>query len=246
MPRWGSYNPAEWGWPVGDQADIVRFTYFGHDFPGGIARLAAPIFTLALDRIHEQTWWEIPPSLGLDAGMWGYENRRVSGSSSWSFHAFGLAVDVAAPWNPSGASSGTAPYALPDGTGELVQDLGIEWGGDWDGGSLDRMHLELHLTPGEAAAFTTPGGGGGGGQPFPLPAGWYYGWYSGPQASVSGSGRNDGPYRDGIAAAQAVLNVEPDGYYGPVTNEAVRRYQAAHGLVVDGLIGAHTWASLFG
>ncbi|WP_100012361.1 peptidoglycan-binding protein [Lentibacillus sediminis] len=35
-----------------------------------------------------------------------------------------------------------------------------------------------------------------------------------------------------------------DGYYGPATEDAVRRYQSVHGLYVDGIAGAATFASL--
>jgi hypothetical protein len=37
-----------------------------------------------------------------------------------------------------------------------------------------------------------------------------------------------------------------DGSFGPKTDTAVRAYQKAHGLTVDGIVGAKTWASLLG
>jgi peptidoglycan hydrolase-like protein with peptidoglycan-binding domain len=35
-----------------------------------------------------------------------------------------------------------------------------------------------------------------------------------------------------------------DGRYGPLTERAVQRFQAAHGLPVDGIAGRHTWVAL--
>jgi hypothetical protein len=46
------------------------------------------------------------------------------------------------------------------------------------------------------------------------------------------------------ALAVAGHDVTVDGYFGPVTEAAVRAYQAANGLEVDGLVGPITWAAL--
>jgi peptidoglycan hydrolase-like protein with peptidoglycan-binding domain len=108
------------------------------------------------------------------------------------------------------------------------------------------MHLEVHMSPDECRAIV---GGPSGAPPaagtntFPLPVGSYYGPYSGPAESISGNGRNDGPYRDGLARAQRAMGVADDGYYGPLTDVATRIWQASHGLEVDGLIGPDTWRS---
>jgi peptidoglycan hydrolase-like protein with peptidoglycan-binding domain len=37
-----------------------------------------------------------------------------------------------------------------------------------------------------------------------------------------------------------------DGRYGPLTTRAVERFQATHGLRVDGIVGARTWRALSG
>lgn len=41
---------------------------------------------------------------------------------------------------------------------------------------------------------------------------------------------------------QAALNLVQDGIFGAVTEEAVKAFQKAHGLVPDGIVGEKTWA----
>jgi hypothetical protein len=47
-----------------------------------------------------------------------------------------------------------------------------------------------------------------------------------------------------LALAAAGHEVEVDGFFGPVTEAEVRRFQQAHALEVDGLVGDDTWPAL--
>ena len=47
-----------------------------------------------------------------------------------------------------------------------------------------------------------------------------------------------------VQGLQQLLHIYPDGKFGPLTEEAVKEFQEAHGLVADGIVGAKTWAAL--
>lgn len=249
MPNFNTNDPAALGWSLGT-GRVRPFSYRGHAFPQGLDERLVAVFTIALDRICAQPNFQLHSGSGLGDGMWGYENRNVKAGNTKSFHAYANALDLNAPWNPFAViSPPMGPYRLPLNTSELVEPLGLLWGGGprW-GNRRDWMHLENHNSPAEAAGYQA------GGQPaptppaaglvYPLPAGDYYGPFSGPAASISGQGVSDGQYRRGLRVAQSRLGVTADGLYGPNTASATVRFQEAHGLVADGLIGPATWAAL--
>ena len=47
-----------------------------------------------------------------------------------------------------------------------------------------------------------------------------------------------------VQGLQELLHIYPDGKFGPLTEEAVKEFQTAHGLVADGIVGEKTWAAL--
>lgn len=47
-----------------------------------------------------------------------------------------------------------------------------------------------------------------------------------------------------VIVLQTLLHITADGDFGPLTEKAVKTFQAALGLVVDGVVGEKTWAKL--
>lgn len=222
MPHFESQDPSAWGWARGPAANIVPFSYRGHAFPAGVAAGTQGLFTAALDRICAQPGFQLPTSTGLDAGCWGYNDRRKASGSGWSFHAYGLAIDLCAPWNPMGRKTPPpSQHRLPTNTNELVRPLGLLWGGTFG----DWMHLEIHLSPDELGRSTTT-------------------------RPTIRHGSRGAAVRDAQAALSAALRraglpaIAVDGDFGPATRTAVVWFQRLRGLEADGIIGPRTWAAL--
>lgn len=47
-----------------------------------------------------------------------------------------------------------------------------------------------------------------------------------------------------VVTLQKRLNLQPDGIFGPLTEEAVKEFQASNGLTADGIVGNKTWEKL--
>jgi len=55
-----------------------------------------------------------------------------------------------------------------------------------------------------------------------------------------------GDNNENVKLLQQKLHLEPVGNFGPKTEEAVKIWQAAHGLTADGIVGDKTWAMIMG
>ena len=49
-----------------------------------------------------------------------------------------------------------------------------------------------------------------------------------------------------LLVRQTLSYPDIDGIFGPKTRDAVKEFQGAHGLTVDGIVGPNTWAALGG
>ena len=55
-----------------------------------------------------------------------------------------------------------------------------------------------------------------------------------------------GDNNEQVKQLQVKLQLDPVGNFGPKTEEAVKMWQAAHGLTADGMVGDKTWALIMG
>jgi len=55
-----------------------------------------------------------------------------------------------------------------------------------------------------------------------------------------------GDNNEQVKQLQVKLGLDPIGNFGPKTEEAVKLWQAAHGLTADGMVGDKTWAMIMG
>lgn len=159
--------------------------------------------------------------------LWGYADRTIRGSSDdLSNHASGTAADHRAVDHPLGVR-GTFTDAEERALDALLADYDgvLRHGKDYSG-RADEMHVEINAG---GAAVKQVADRIRSGTPGPAP---------GPTMLRLG---DSGP---AVVDLQRRLGITADGEFGPITEAAVRAFQAAHDLVVDGIAGPATLAAL--
>lgn len=167
--------------------------------------------------------------------------RRITGGTGYSLHAFGIAADVnwnSNPYRADGRLVTDMPTAMVEACKAIRTVEGhavFRWGGDYRS-VKDAMHWEVVVSPEElrrgidwSSVQAAP--------PDPDdPATW---------AVLQAGDR--GPTVEALQERLAVAGADPgevDGEFGPVTEAAVRAFQASRGLDVDGVVGIQTWTAL--
>jgi hypothetical protein len=178
--------------------------------------------------------------LGAIFVRWGYiihdvgcYNCRANTSdpSIPSNHSWGTALDVNAASNPYRRDRLITD--MPDGMIKEIRALKTKggvtvfrWGGDYRS-VKDAMHFEIMATPEELAEGF-----------------WAVILSDEPVGHPVLRRGAHGPAVVELQTALKLARTSGNGQFGPRTEEAVRRYQQAHGLVADGIVGRATWTAL--
>ena len=143
-----SYN----GWPVGSPASAIGVA--NHTVPGTSIVLPVKSGDVATVLMYVADRFNTDVELLRAGQCWGYGYRKnVNNPSVWSNHASGTAIDLNAVLHPNGApvSRGFDSRAV-SAIRAILAFCGdvIYWGGDYRG-TVDAMHFEIDVAPGDPA-----------------------------------------------------------------------------------------------
>ena len=218
------------GWPTDNSSKMTTVR------AGGVAlSVRSEIAALVEWLVNETT----ARGYGLRHGeCWGFANRAIRGTDRPSNHSWGLAVDINAPANPMTDKLVTD---MPGWMVELWTSKSFRWGGNYTG-RKDAMHYEFMGTPDDARRLASEvSGGGAAPADAPAPTG-APGRETTPLLEQGDKGPEVRRLQERLNANGAQVAV--DGDFGPATDQAVRAFQQARGLEVDGKVGPKTWAAL--
>lgn len=204
-----------WGGPGGlGPDDLVMLDCPG--LPLHLRREASSVFSELIRWLRVQRKADRVPDL---ASAGGYNPRYISGTTTWSNHAWALAAD----FNP-----GANPYAwggaddMPAGSAGKAESLGMRWGGTYSG-KRDAMHFEVVVSPARLAELSKS-----------------------LRFELGVRDLRVGLFGSDVTALQVLLGALPDGWYGDATAATVKTYQTTHGLTADGVVGPATLAAARG
>lgn len=210
----------------GEWADPL---FFGQPI-GGVPAVAVEAFRALEDALRRSGYQ--PES------RWAYNCRPIAGTTAWSLHAYGIAIDIDPAANPFSTGDPFAGRLKPHHV-EAVEALRSKggrqlwaWGGRWTG-RKDRMHFQLNVPPDDCAPLDLPD--------------------TEEEVVLTASPTK----RNAVVLLQSRLNawaqywtrggIPPlvtDGVFGAKTEEYVRHFQHAMGLPVTGQADATTLSLL--
>jgi murein L,D-transpeptidase YcbB/YkuD len=222
-----SYN----GWPASTDPHAIGITHLDipgrpNAFPPGVK--GGDVATV-LGYVAMQVAKRVEP---LGEGCWGYSYRKNRNANNLSCHASGTAIDINAPRHPNG-KAGTFTAEQVKEIRLILHECGgvVKWGGDFHG-TKDEMHFEIHGTAAQVAkAARTLRNIHAASASRPRPAG-APAWWTAPHKL--------GDVGQEVASIRKRLKLPPGVTFDETVDKAVRYVQHAHGLTVDGVVGAET------
>ena len=238
------------GWKANDRSLIASYA-----LPGG-GKVAvrkgdvATILVYVAKRFHSEVENLIWP------GNWGYAERPIRGGTSLSNHASGTAIDLNAPRHPLG-KRGTFSKSQVRKIKAILADCGgvIRWGGNYSG-RKDEMHFEINA--GSAAVRRVARAIRAGEKPGPSGGATASPGSSGGRQYGDANERHDvgsrvmRKYTSGTDVRWLQKRLykvgqdvgDFDGDFGPTVEKAVRSFQKAAGIKVDGEVYTETIKAL--
>lgn len=138
------------GWPR--HPNPARIRAFWYQVPRTKIRLrvtedAAPLL------IGAAKAWDRKVEPLHEGWCWSYSYRQIMGSSSWSNHSSGTAIDLNAPRHPMGVPARkTMTFKQRREARRIAKRFGLVWGGSWRS-RPDAMHFEVAVSKAEAIAL---------------------------------------------------------------------------------------------
>lgn len=227
------------GWPASPDKSaigIVRVVVPGTDidFPQGVkSGDVATVLMYVAEQFHKTV------EALVDGWCWGYNYRKIEGSSSLSNHASGTAIDLNAPNHPMG-KGGTFSASQVTAIRRILTycEYVVRWGGDFS--RKDEMHFEIVGSAAAVARVAAKIRGASVPAPAPAPL---------PVHQLGSRLLKRGMTGTDVAEAQRLLKtrgyaIEADGVFGPATENAVKQFQGNRWLDDDGVIGPDTLGTL--
>jgi peptidoglycan L-alanyl-D-glutamate endopeptidase CwlK len=168
----------------------------------------------------------------------GAKVTNAPGYSYSSMHQWGVAYDIC---RADGKSAFDNADRFFDRAGAIGIKLGLEWGGSWKS-PVDKPHFQLPDWGATPAMLKRLYG---------TPERFFATWSTKSDSTKSDSQKSDkdismktikkGSTGKAVKIWQLIVGVSTDGDFGSATESATKKFQKAHGLTADGIVGNKTW-----
>ena len=156
----------------------------------------------------------------------GVKVTNAPGYNYSSHHMWGTAYDV---YRNDGKGAFDNSDGFFDKVGRIGKSLGLEWGGDWKS-PVDKPHFQLPDWGSTPAMLKKLYG---------TPERFFATWKS--DEDINMKTIKKGSTGKAVKVWQLIIGVSTDGDFGSATESATKKFQKAHGLTADGIVGNKTW-----